>query len=334
MTQEREHETSRSRDRNNESTHRARTARRREKLLVSEEAGHRAADRTSRQGYKGIDIAGDADIIWDLNETPWPIKTTCVERGFLLSLREAKLHAPKKLDIACGQNKQKGFKGIDIAGDADIFHDLNEIPWPIKSNSVEQVFCSHFVEHIPHWRPGWEADGWFSFFDELYRVMKPDATAEFIHPYVTSVRAFWDPTHVRYIHEVSWHYLNVELANRQRPRPLPGGLQLRAHHLQRARGLRRPYDAQPRAAAVPAPALLERDPRSRCHHQGDKGTVKCYPTFSGGHGSGSARTNLRLWAETLLAGDRRVFHETIRRHPPGEDEDDEDVIVAFILSQL
>lgn len=121
-----------------------------------------------------------------------------------------KIHAPKKLDIACGQNKQAGFKGIDIAGDADIIHDLNETPWPIKSGCVEQVFCSHYVEHIPHWRPGWEADGWFRFFDELYRVMKPDATGEFIHPYTMSVRAFWDPTHTRYIHEMSWYYLNLE----------------------------------------------------------------------------------------------------------------------------
>lgn len=118
--------------------------------------------------------------------------------------------AVKKLDIACGQNKQPGFKGIDIAGDADIVHDLFEVPWPIKANSVEQVFCSHFVEHIPHWRPGFEKDGWFRFFDELHRVMKRDAVAEFIHPYVMSVRAFWDPTHERFIHEMSWYYLNAE----------------------------------------------------------------------------------------------------------------------------
>jgi hypothetical protein len=123
---------------------------------------------------------------------------------------EKKVWSPKKLDIACGQNKQAGFKGIDIAGDADIIHDLNETPWPIKANSVEAAFCSHYVEHIPHWRPGWEADGWFRFFDELYRVMKPDAMGEFIHPYTMSVRAFWDPTHTRYIHEMSWYYLNAE----------------------------------------------------------------------------------------------------------------------------
>ena len=121
---------------------------------------------------------------------------------------DVKIHAPKRLDIACGQNKQPGFKGIDIAGDADIVHDLNEIPWPIKANSVEEVFCSHYVEHIPHYRPGWDRDGWWLFFDELYRVMKNGGTATFIHPYAQNSRAFWDPTHVRFIHETTWYYLH------------------------------------------------------------------------------------------------------------------------------
>ena len=121
-----------------------------------------------------------------------------------------KQFAPKQLDIACGQRKQDGFKGIDIAGDADIVHDLNDLPWPIKTSSVEQVFCSHYVEHIPHWRPGWEKDGFFRFFDEVYRVCKADAELVFLHPYAKHTRAFWDPTHVRFIHEVTWNYLNKE----------------------------------------------------------------------------------------------------------------------------
>lgn len=121
---------------------------------------------------------------------------------------ELAIHAPKKLDIACGQNKQPGFKGIDLAGDADIVWDLNETPWPIKTGCVQQVFCSHYVEHIPHWRPGWERDGWWMFFDELYRVMRKEAVAEFHHPYVMSPRAFWDPTHTRFIHEQTWYYLD------------------------------------------------------------------------------------------------------------------------------
>lgn len=117
----------------------------------------------------------------------------------------------KKLDIACGKNKQEGYTGIDIDGDADIVHDLFITPWPIKSNSVEEVFCAHFVEHIPHYLPQFDGiDGWWIFFDELYRVCKKNAKCLFTHPYAKSERAFWDPTHTRYIHEMTWYYLSKE----------------------------------------------------------------------------------------------------------------------------
>ena len=121
------------------------------------------------------------------------------------------LHAPKKLDIACGQSKATGYKGIDISGDADITHDLFKFPWPIKKGSVTDIVCSHFVEHIPHYRPDWNGvDGWWMFFNELGRITKKGATLAFVHPYVRNDRAFWDPTHTRYIHEATWYYLDKQ----------------------------------------------------------------------------------------------------------------------------
>lgn len=114
-----------------------------------------------------------------------------------------------KLDLACGQNKQEGFTGIDVAGNMDIVHDLLNVPWPITKDTVEETFCSHFVEHIPHFRPEFNGvDGWWVFFNELYRVVKADAKCVFIHPYAKSDRAFWDPTHTRYVHETTWYYLD------------------------------------------------------------------------------------------------------------------------------
>ena len=55
-----------------------------------------------------------------------------------------------KLDIACGQNKQKGFTGVDIApgNGVDIVWDLEQFPWtPFKDNSVEEFYVSHYAEH-------------------------------------------------------------------------------------------------------------------------------------------------------------------------------------------
>lgn len=123
---------------------------------------------------------------------------------------EPTLYAPRKLDIACGQRKEPGFKGIDLAGDADITHDLFVYPWPIKTSSVAEIHCAHWVEHIPHYRPDWPKDGWWMFWEEVYRICKKGAEIRVAHPYVWNDRAFYDPTHIRFIHEITWYYLNKE----------------------------------------------------------------------------------------------------------------------------
>ncbi len=54
-----------------------------------------------------------------------------------------------KLDFACGQSKQPDHIGIDIAGDPDIVCDLFSPPYPFESNYADEIFSSHFVEHLP-----------------------------------------------------------------------------------------------------------------------------------------------------------------------------------------
>lgn len=122
--------------------------------------------------------------------------------------RKPKAPEKIKLDVACGQNKAEGYVGIDLGGDADIAHDLFVFPWPIADDSVGEVRCSHFVEHIPHRLPGIDRDVWWEFFDELYRVCAPGARLEFWHPWARSDRAWWDPTHERAIADQTWYYLS------------------------------------------------------------------------------------------------------------------------------
>ena len=108
-----------------------------------------------------------------------------------------------RYDLACGQSKREGFIGVDIEkmDGVDIVCDLEAYPWPIESDTADEIHCSHFVEHLTDF---------CAFMDETWRICKDGATLTFVHPYQTSTRAWQDPTHKRAINEVSWYYFNQE----------------------------------------------------------------------------------------------------------------------------
>lgn len=127
-----------------------------------------------------------------------------------------------KLDLACGQTSVEGFEGVDLnAPNAKHRVDLMKFPWPWKSNTVDEINCSHFIEHI-HAREVEERDlvdgaasaksflgqdMLFAFFDECWRILKSGGTIKVVCPSVRSERAFWDPTHRRFISQVTFSYL-------------------------------------------------------------------------------------------------------------------------------
>ena len=119
------------------------------------------------------------------------------------------VEAPLKLDIGCGKNKKEGFHGVDkiafegvdtvidlagktpqFANSADPFkpHGGEFKKWPWPDESVEEVHCSHFVEHLT-------ASERIHFVNELYRVLKPGAKALLITPHWASNRSYGDLTH-------------------------------------------------------------------------------------------------------------------------------------------
>jgi hypothetical protein len=136
----------------------------------------------------------------------------------------------RKLDLACGQSPAEGFEGVDIYPKAQHVVDLMTYPWPFEDNSVAELRCSHFVEHIPmifvddegrevpmgwgHTLPSGSVvcgkDALFKFFDECYRILVPDGWMEVIVPSARSNRAFQDPTHRRFIVEHTFAYLDAE----------------------------------------------------------------------------------------------------------------------------
>lgn len=119
-----------------------------------------------------------------------------------------------KLNVACGQQKMEGFIGIDkIKTDAtDIVFDLETHPWDfIPDNCVDELACSHFVEHVRDL---------VSFMDEIYRIMKSPyvnkdgekvtSKVTIVCPYYSSMRSMQDPFHIRPISEASFLYYNKD----------------------------------------------------------------------------------------------------------------------------
>lgn len=119
---------------------------------------------------------------------------------------------PIKINLACGQIKMDGFIGVDKVKTeeiVDIVHDLDNIPWPFEDNSIEEVYCSHYIEHTKDL---------VKFMEELYRIMKKPYVNDkgeevkskcmIIAPYYSSVRAWQDPFHKRAISEFTFLYFN------------------------------------------------------------------------------------------------------------------------------
>lgn len=116
-----------------------------------------------------------------------------------------------QLDIACGENKQAGFVGIDVRDlpGVDIVHDLNNIPWPLDDESCLRAFASHYVEHIN------PADfGFIKFMNEVWRILKPEAQFAIATPYAGSPGYWQDPTHINPCNEVTWAYFDPEATSK------------------------------------------------------------------------------------------------------------------------
>lgn len=108
--------------------------------------------------------------------------------------------------------------------------DLFRFPWvrssngsPFNDNSADYIWAAHIVEHIPHQvrlaagLPGGLAgeyralvedmDGFFVFFHECWRILKPGGLMHIRFPYGASYGALNDPTHTRYLTPATFSYL-------------------------------------------------------------------------------------------------------------------------------
>jgi predicted SAM-dependent methyltransferase len=113
----------------------------------------------------------------------------------------------KRVDLACGKAKKAGYIGVDelLPGtfpypEAEyIQHDLSVFPWPFEDNSIYEIHCSHYVEHVSNL---------IRFMEEAHRILMPMGLITIAAPYQHSDRAWQDPTHVRAINQVTFNYFS------------------------------------------------------------------------------------------------------------------------------
>jgi SAM-dependent methyltransferase len=137
-----------------------------------------------------------------------------------------------KLDLGCGPNKREGFIGVDSRAfpGVDVVLDLTKravlmsaetlseytldgvfAAWPWKDGEVEEVNCSHFVEHLT-------AAERIHFVNELFRVLKPGGKATIVVPHWNSHRAYGDLTHQwPPVSEMWFFYLNKQWREQNAP---------------------------------------------------------------------------------------------------------------------
>lgn len=78
--------------------------------------------------------------------------------------------------------------------------ELNK-PFPLKDSSQSKLTSTHVIQRV---------DDIIEYFNEVYRVLKPNGEIQLSIPYYTSSRAWQDPTHKRMIPEAFFVYLNKE----------------------------------------------------------------------------------------------------------------------------
>jgi len=95
------------------------------------------------------------------------------------------------LNLGCGKVRIPGSLGVDrvkIEEYVDVVHDLDVIPYPFTSDSVDEIHLYHVLEHLHD--P-------IKKMEELHRILKPGGVLHIRVPHFSSMGAFTDMTHIR-----------------------------------------------------------------------------------------------------------------------------------------
>ena len=101
-----------------------------------------------------------------------------------------------RLNLGCGTDRRDGFLNVDKQSvcKPDRVVDLEKLPWPWETNSVDEILLKHALEHLGH-----DPETYLAIVKEIWRISKPNATTTIIVPHARHDHFINDPTHVRAI---------------------------------------------------------------------------------------------------------------------------------------
>jgi len=112
-----------------------------------------------------------------------------------------------KLNLGSGNDYRKGYVNVDRVKmpKVDFVHDLNDLPLPFKDNSAEEIRLIHVLEHL-------KKQSLKKFFDELYRICKPNGLIFIEVPYFFSAYSVIDLEHENFfVWDTLFQYCSEEL---------------------------------------------------------------------------------------------------------------------------
>lgn len=105
-----------------------------------------------------------------------------------------------KIELGCGNNKRiKDSIGIDLMEfpGVDYVCDLNKGMTFLDSNSVDEIYSHHFLEHL---------DDLPTFMEEVHRVLKPGGLFKGEVPHFSNPYFYSDPTHNSFFGLYTFNY--------------------------------------------------------------------------------------------------------------------------------
>lgn len=120
----------------------------------------------------------------------------------LLARWMARLAGQRVLDIGCGRNKTPGALGMDANPhtDADIVHNLDDVPYPFPEHTFDAVIGRHVIEHV---------QSPLAVIVELHRIVRPGGWVLLVAPHWTNPDFATDLTHRNHLNSYSFRNLTA-----------------------------------------------------------------------------------------------------------------------------